>query len=152
MARPTKPVDVMSKHLTKDEYRSRKEQEAKLRGGSDNIIPSDHLSSEQRIIFEDIVEEMRASGILANRDIYILDAFAICVERLQWLDSHINRDPNQMFVKEVMNARKQHMDDFKRLSSELGFTPSSRAKLGNINIQQKQKDSDPLLDTLKRVK
>lgn len=152
IARPSKPVDVNSKHLTKDEYRTRKETEAKLKGNDDKIIPSDYLNEEQKEIFTYIVNEMTNSGILSNLDVYLLDAFSITIERLQWIDSQINRDRDQLLNKDVMSARRQHMDDFKRLSSELGFSPQSRAKLGNINLQKKNDESDPLLNALKRVK
>jgi P27 family predicted phage terminase small subunit len=152
LPRPSKPVDVNSKHLTKEEYAIRKEHETKLKGNSDKIIPSDYLNDEQKEIFTRIVDEMSASGILSNVDVFLLDAFCVSIERLQWIDSHINRDPNQMLNKDVMSARRQHMDDFKRLSTELGFSPQSRAKLGNINLQKKQDDEDPLLAALKRVK
>jgi P27 family predicted phage terminase small subunit len=152
MARPSKPVDVMSKNLTKEEYQVRKEQETRLKGDDDNIRPSSYLNEEQIEIFESVIDHMKASGVLSNIDVHLLSAYAVSVDRLQWIDSHINRDPNQMLNKEIMSARKQHMDDFKRLSNELGFSPQSRAKLGNINLQKKEDDGDPLLNALKRVK
>jgi P27 family predicted phage terminase small subunit len=148
LARPSKPVDVLSKNLTKEEYKARKEHEARLKGDDDMIVPSDYLSDTQKEIFYSIVEHMKASNILSNIDVHLLSAYAVAVDRLQWIDSHINRDPDQMLNREVMSARKQHMDDFKRLSNELGFSPQSRAKLGNINLLKKEEEADPLLKVL----
>jgi phage terminase small subunit len=51
-----------------------------------------------------------------------------------------------------MAARKQHMEDFKRLSVELGLTPQSRAKMGLATLKKKEDEGDPLLNALKRVK
>ena len=150
--RPSLPVDVVSKNLTKEEYQKRKEKETKLKGKDDQIFPPDYLNDEQTKLFNDLVDHMRASGILSNVDVHILASYVVAVDRLQWIDSHINRDPDQMLNREVMAARRQHMDDFKRLSTELGLTPQSRAKMGNMTLKKKEDEGDPLLNALKRVK
>jgi P27 family predicted phage terminase small subunit len=152
IGRPSKPVDVISKNLTKEEYRLRKEKETRLKGNDDQLFPPEHLNDEQTKLFTDLVDHMKASGVLSNADVHMLSSYVIAVDRLQWIDSNINRDPDQMLNKEVMAARKQHMEDFKRLSVELGLTPQSRAKMGLATLKKKEDEGDPLLNALKRVK
>jgi P27 family predicted phage terminase small subunit len=138
--------------LTKEEYASRKEQESRLKGNDDRVTPSPYLSESQQTIFNYIVSELKTSGILSNLDVFVLDTCSIAIDRLQWIESIINRDPNQMLNKELMSAKDKYTKDLYRTANELSLSPQSRAKLGHINIQKKNDDGDPLLNALKRVK
>lgn len=142
----------MSKNLTKEEYQARKEQETRLKGSSDNILPSEYLNDEQKEMFNNLVDNLRASDILSNSDVPLIDNFVIAVWNIERINSITNRDPDQVFNKDLISARKHYMEDFKRLSNELGLSPQSRAKLGNINTKTKDDEKDPLLNALKRVK
>lgn len=53
-----------------------------------------------------------------------------------------------MFDKEVLAAKDKYTKDFFRCCNELSLSPQSRAKLGNINLQVKQQQEDPLLKVL----
>ncbi|MEL3956912.1 phage terminase small subunit P27 family [Caldifermentibacillus hisashii] len=149
MARPTKSVKTMSKNLTKEEKEIRLETEQKLRGGADNISPPKHLNARQRKIFQYIVQELEASKILGNLDIYILGTAAIAIDRLQQIEKMINKDINKTFDKNILKAKAEYTKEFFRCCNELSMSPQSRAKLGNINVQVKQKEEDPLLKVLK---
>lgn len=152
LARPSKSVDTMSKNFTKEEYAQRKEQESRLKGNDDHIFPSEYLTPSQKEIFTYIVDELQSSGILSNLDVFVLDTCSIAIDRLQWIESVINRDVNQMLNRELMSAKEKYTKDLYRTANELSLSPQSRAKLGNINIQKKQEEGDPLLNALKRVK
>lgn len=149
MARPTKSVKTMSKNLTKEEKEIRLETEQKLRGGADNISPPKHLNARQRKIFQYIVQELEASKILGNLDIYILGTAAIAIDRLQQIEKMINKDINKTFDKNILKAKAEYTKEFFRCCNELSMSPQSRAKLGKINVQVKQKEEDPLLKVLK---
>lgn len=148
MARPSKSVKVMSKNLTKEEKELRLETEEKLKGGADNISPPTHLIARQKKIFNYIVEQLEESGMLGNLDIYILSQTSIAIDRLQQIERLINKDINKIYDKDLMKAKSEYTKDFFRCCNELSLSPQSRAKLGNINLQAKERDEDVLLKVL----
>ncbi|PGT89205.1 P27 family phage terminase small subunit [Bacillus sp. AFS040349] len=148
MARPTKSVKTMSKNLTKEEIQVRSQTEDKLKGTADKISPPTPLNARQKKIFHYIVEELSSSGILGNLDIYILGTCAISIDRLQQIEKMINKDINNLFDKNLMSAKDKYTKDFFRCCNELSLSPQSRAKLGNLNLQAKQQEEDPLLKVL----
>jgi P27 family predicted phage terminase small subunit len=148
MARPSKSVKVMNKHLTKEEIDSRKEVENKLRGLADKIKPPDYLSDSQKEIFNYIVSELEASEILSNLDIYILTTCSIAIDRLKTIEIMINADPEQLENIKLMSSKDKYTKDLWRATNELSLSPQSRAKLGNLNLQDKKKKEDPLLKVI----
>jgi len=148
MARPTKSVSTMSKNLTKEEIRVRKETEEKLRGEADNISPPRHLNARQKKIFNYVVQELEASKILGNLDVYILGQTAIAIDRLQEIEKMINKNIMLLSDSKLMKAKSDYTREFFRCCNELSLSPQSRAKLGNINLQAKQNEEDPLLKVL----
>jgi len=148
MARPSKSVKTMSKNLTKEEKEVRLETEEKLRGRGDSISPPKHLNARQKKIFNYIVEELEASKILGNLDIYILGTCAISIDRLQQIEKLINKDIERILDKSLMAAKDKYTKDFFRCCNELSLSPQARAKLGNINLQSEQEKQDPLLKVL----
>ena len=148
MARPSKSVKTMSKNLTKEEKEVRLETEEKLRGRGDNISPPKYLNARQKKIFNYIVQELEASKILGNLDVYILATCAISIDRLQQIEKLINKDIERILDKSLMAAKDKYTKDFFRCCNELSLSPQSRAKLGNINLQAEQDKQDPLLKVL----
>lgn len=148
MARPSKSVETMSKNLTKEEIQKRRETEQKLKGASDKISPPDHLSLSQRKIFNYIVGELEASGILGNLDIYILATCSIAIDRLQAIEKAINEDFNMIFDKTLLSAKDKYTKDLFRCTNELSLSPQARAKIGNINFEKEKQKTDPLLIAL----
>jgi P27 family predicted phage terminase small subunit len=148
MARPTKNTGLISKNLTKEEIEVRKQTEDKLKGAADKISPPKHLTTKQKKIFKSVVKELTASGILSNLDVYVLGTFAIAIDRLEHIEKMINEDEDMLLDKNLMGAKDKYTRDFFRCCNELSLSPQSRAKLGNINLQVKQKEEDPLLKVL----
>lgn len=148
MARPSKSVSVMSKNLTKEEKTTRLETEQKLKGESDNISPPSYLSKQQKDIFNNLVNELKASGILGNLDIYILSTCSISIDRLQEIEKIINKNITELYNKDLLSAKDKYTKDFFRCCNELSISPASRAKMANINMQSKEKAADPLLKIL----
>lgn len=150
VARPTKSAKVLTESSqTKAEIAERIENEDKLRGSDDKLKPPTYLSSKQKKIFRYIVEQLKASGILGNLDIYILTTCVIAIDRLQEIESLINADIENLKSKELMSAKDKYTKDLYRCSNELSLSPQSRAKLSNINMQTKKDEADPLLQALK---
>lgn len=148
VARPCKNVNLLSKHLTKEEKENRQENENNLKGKADNIFPPDYLTSNQVALFDYIKNELAESNLLSNLDIYILSSCVIAIDRLQAIESMINKKPGLIMNNQLMSAKDKYTKDFYRCCNELSLSPQSRAKLANINIQAQEKKEDPLLQAL----
>lgn len=149
MVRPTKSAKVLTdKSQTKEEIIGRIQAEEKLRGAANNILPPRHLNARQKKIFNYIVDELQASDILGNLDVYILGSCAVAIDRIQQIEKMINKNINNLYDKSLMSAKDKYSKEFFRCCNELSLSPQSRAKLGNINLQAKQQEEDPLLKVL----
>lgn len=152
MARPSKALGTMSKHLSKEEIQQRSEQETRLRGGNDNITPSYYLDERQQEVFEWLTSELEASNMLSNLDSPNLSAFAFALVQLEHCNDMINRNPNNLFDKQLMSSREKLVKEVQRYTNEFCLSPQSRAKVGNTNIKVKEKEQDPLLKALRVMK
>lgn len=148
LARPSKSVKTMSKNLTKEEIAIRTQTEEKLKGAADEISPPTHLNARQKKIFNYIVKELQASGILGNLDIYILSTCAVAIDRVQQIERIINKDIERLLDRNLLSAKDKYSKEFFRCCNELSLSPQSRAKLGNINFQVRVEEDDPLLKVL----
>ncbi|WP_097025412.1 phage terminase small subunit P27 family [Clostridium peptidivorans] len=149
MARPSKNVNLMSKHLTKEEIENRQEQEEQLKGKADNIEPPNYLNDNQAKLFNYIKNELEESKLLSNLDVYILSSCVIAIDRLQFIESKINKNPGLIMQNQIMSAKDKYTKDFYRCCNELSLSPQSRAKLGNINLQAQKQKEDPVLKALR---
>ena len=149
MARPCKPIETQSRHNTKEEIEARKKQEEKLKGLADKIKPPKHLNKDQKKIFKYIVDELKASGILSNLDIYVLSTCSIAISRLTEIEKQINKDITNLWDKTLMSSKDKYTKDFFRCCNELSLSPQARAKIGSLALQAKEKEEDPLIKALK---
>lgn len=149
MARPCKPIETQSRHNTKEEIESRKKQEEKLKGLADKIKPPGYLNKEQKKIFKYIVDQLKASGILSNLDIYVLSTCSIAISRLIEIEKKVNEDINRLWDKDLMSSKDKYTKDFFRCCNELSLSPQARAKIGSLALQAKEKEEDILIKALK---
>lgn len=149
MARPCKPIETQSRHNTKEEIEARKKQEEKLKGLADKIKPPKYLNKDQKKIFKYIVDELKASGILSNLDIYVLATCSIAISRLTEIEKQINGDITNLWDKTLMSSKDKYTKDFFRCCNELSLSPQARAKIGSLALQAKEKEEDPLIKALK---
>lgn len=148
MGRPCKSVATQSKKMSKEEREERLELENRLKGDSDNIVPPDYLTENQKNIFYKIVEELRTSNILSNLDVFILTTCAISIDRLHQIEQMINENIDLIADKSLLSAKDKYTKDLFRCCNELSLSPQSRAKMANINLQAKEKEEDKLLQIL----
>ena len=147
MARPCKPASLLTEcSQTKAEIQTRIDNEKKLKGDSSNLKPPKHLSKEQKKIFKEIVKKLEASQILSDKDVYLLSEFSVSIDRLQEIERRINEEPGLLFDQKVMSTKDKYTKIFFRGCNELGFSPQSRAKIANINMQEEKEN--PLLKVL----
>ena len=150
MARPCKSIEGQSRHNSKEDIEKRKETENKLRGLADKIeFPPDYLTEEQKLIYKEIFNELKASQILSNLDIYILSSCSIAIDRLQYIEQIINKNPRALMNKDLMSAKDKYNKDFYRCCNELSLSPQSRAKFGSLSLKAKEKEEDPLIKAFK---
>lgn len=139
----------MTGQLSQEVKKRRMEAEEKLRGLDDKLIPPSYLTDNQIEIFQYIVEELKASKILGNLDIFILVTCVIAIDRVQQIERQINEDSNFLLNKQLLVSKDKYTRDFFRCLNELSLSPQSRAKLGNINLLEKEKAEDPVLKVLR---
>lgn len=149
MARPCKSAKVLTEcSQTKEEIEARAEFEDALKGNDDNLIAPDYLTDNQKLLFNYIKSELKASEILGNLDVYILAKCSIAIDRLQELEKKANKRQGLIFNKDFISSKKLYDADFYRCCNELSLSPQSRAKISNINLQAKEDSQDPLLQAL----
>lgn len=136
---------------TQDEIKERIENEEKLKGKADNIEPPDYLTDDQINLFNFIKSELEESKLLSNLDIFILSKCSIAIDRLQWIETQVNKKPALLMNDNLMRRKKDYDSDFYRCCNELSLSPQSRAKLANINLISK-KEEDPVIKALKGIK
>lgn len=147
MGRPCKPASLLTEcSQTKAEIQARIDNEQALKGDASKIKPPAHLSKVQKKIFKDIVKKLDASQILSDKDVYLLAEFSISIDRLQAIERQINEEPSMLFDSSVMGSKDKYTKIFFRCCNELGFSPQSRAKIANINLQAKEEN--PIIKAL----
>lgn len=147
MARPSKSMASSTGKISKEEKKIRLENENKLKGASDKIIPPKHMNKRQKEIFNYIVENLENAQILGNLDIYILNLTAIAIERLEYLETKSKKDDEFIFTSKYKNAHDMYTKDFFRGCNELCLSPQARAKLSITQIPKKE-DKTKLLNML----
>lgn len=150
MARPCKSAKVLTEcSQTKEEIDERVQKEDLIRGKADKLNPSMELTESQLYLFNFIVEELKASEILSNLDIFLLTKAAIAIDRLHYIESIVNKNPKALFNKDIMSKKDSYDKDFYRCCNELCLSPQSRAKIANININTKNAEEDAVIKAIK---
>lgn len=150
MARPSKPVTLSTGVITKEERERRIEQEKKLRGKNDKLKPPSYMTSEAKKVFKWLIKETEEAQTFGNIDKFVLEQFANTYANYKEMEMMFHKEHD--FEKRIKVGRlmKQFSDTLPRLYSELGLTPSTRAKLGAINLNKENEENDPFLQLLKK--
>lgn len=148
MPRNPMPVATTRKHLTAREKQIRKNVENKLKVKSDKLKPPDYLNEEQKIIFNDLLENLLPTDILSNLDQTTLEQAAIIIDRLKQVDKQLN-EPANIFNINSTNIRQKYFLQYLKICSELALSPAARAKMGAMIADDKDKEKDPLMKAMK---
>lgn len=144
MARPAKSVNVISKNLTDDEIKIRKQVEDKLKiGGAEDITPPKYLNREQKRIFQNIKELLKDTDMLSTVDVYLLELFSIAIYKIRFYEKKWNRD-EELERLEMADLKEQRNVYFK-CCQELCLSPQARAKMGTLALQKHEEAKDPVL-------
>lgn len=148
MGRPAKSVKVKSGAIASEEAAVRSSVEDKIRGESVKPDPPEYLTSDQREIFQFIVDGLTASEILGKLDVFVLESTAVAVDRLRTINAMIDNNPDFMLSTALQNSRAKYQSDLWRGCSELCLSPQARAKLGGMAAQKAKEKKDPLIEAL----
>lgn len=144
MSRPSKAIATATGARTKDEIKKRMEGESKLRGDDSDLTAPDYLSEPQKQIFNYIVENLKASGVLGGLDVYVLAECSICIDRMQEIETNINKNG---LNSQLVTMKEKYTKAFFRYCNELCLSPQSRAKYANTCVQSENNDN-PLIKAL----
>ena len=142
MARPSKPLDMQSKHLTKEELETRLAAEKMLKseGGKVYKVPS-KLDKTAKKIYKNLVELLKPLNILSDLDIdsLCLVCNALCQMEVAIRDINENgqviyiKNDNGDITKVMKNPSVETYKTFASLYDSAGaklcMNPSARAKL-----------------------
>ena len=145
MGRPAKPAAVSSGKISKEKRTVRKKTEAKLRGETDKLSPPDWLNERQKEVFQYVIQELAEGKIIGNVDVFVLNSFAVAVDRLEQIERKINQEPEKMLDRKLLLAKTKYTADFNTGIKELSLSPQARAKLGGMNFDAEKEKTDPVL-------
>lgn len=158
MARPRQPIDLIvekgRKHLTKQEYESRKNSE--VLAHFDNINAPTYLLKKERVKFEEIAKELLDIKIMSNLDCDILARYiraeteylkvARQLQKIKFMPDRKSQTPeDEQIAKQY--AQYEYLSKIQNMlmkacnenARELGLTISSRCKL----VIPKEKEEKP---------
>lgn len=128
---------------TKAELERRIENEEKLKMRSDNIVAPNWLSADAKKEFNRLAELLLECEIITEADINILalycDAlseYKLCKKMIKQLGALVDGKINPFYVR-----KEKAFVQLKSAGSELGLSPSARAKLA-INMNNEEDDDD----------
>ena len=153
--RPPKPLELQSKHLTKDEIASRKRAEEKMKGESSKVYdPPADLPKPIKAIYKTLVEDLRKINILNDLDIELLSVTSHAIYEMKKARDILVKEGSVITiydnegnpVKAMKHPAVQVVKDFQAIFNQgcvsLGLSPSSRSKLAIMNIEVKSDDDD----------
>lgn len=158
MARPRKPVELMTKHLTKEDKENRTKAEMELVGVVDKLYtPPRSLNKREKQIYKNLLMPLSHIKSLCDADIPIFEQMAhaqYMIEEARKLiesdgllvDSYdkfgnLNRKENP-----AIKIEKQYELIFRQNAVTVGLSPSARARL--IDLKEEQDNDDTIAKVL----
>lgn len=148
MARPTKAAATRTGHMTKEEQAFREGVETSIRGTGGVPKPPTYLNAKQKKIFRFIVNGLVAADIVSNMDEFVIANTAVAIERLQEIETRVNKDSKLLFDAKLMGTRAKYETCMWRGCNELCLSPQARAKIGSIAMAKRKDEQDPLVAIL----
>lgn len=163
MGRNKKPaglVNMKTAKISKAELEERKKSEEQLKGSNDRIneVPK-WLCKLGRREYIKLVNDLKSSDILTNVDVPVVAIVADAYAKMYQLNEVLKKEG--LFITKLSDRGaenivehpatklyKQYNAIYKQYLSELGLSPSSRAKLGALNQQAEKEQKDELLQIL----
>jgi P27 family predicted phage terminase small subunit len=146
-----KPIELQTKHNTKEDIEKRIKAESELRGTTTiEIVPPSSLSTNGKKIYKNIIQIL-PDGFLNGGDTYVVNIIAEALDKMQECQKEIKK--NGLFVdgieSKAVGTYKKYTDIFNTFSTKIGLSPRDRASLSVLNINQENEKNDEVLKALK---
>ena len=153
----SKPIGLQSRHNTKEEIEKRKQAEDKIKG-NDNLVyqvPKSITDKKQKELYLNLVEELRATGILNNLDIELLKQTVNAIVQMEGANKLIKKygqviqkADGSLQKNPSINVYKDFYGVYYQSCNQLGLSPVARAKIASANVSAKEDSEDTLLNIL----
>jgi len=144
------------KSETKEHLTARAEIEDEMRG-EDSLLrqPPKWLDEYGVIYYNFMLDQLEQFNILGNLDIPVIAQTADCLSKMEQLDEYLKINPliietvdklgNEIPKENPAIATKlKYLIQFRALATQLGLSPSSRAQLAEMKMQDTQIENDPV--------
>ena len=159
LSKAPKPLKFLNKNLTKEEREEREEQEQRLKGKNDKVykVPP-KTKKEIAAIYKNLVKELKEADILNNLDVEVLMNTANAIYRMKEAREILNelgsvirtyrtvkdkegniigKELDSIFKNPAVQVEKDYQNIFHQGCLQLGLSPSARAKLSIIKMENK---------------
>lgn len=158
MAKSSKPVELMNKHLTKDEMESRRLAEEGLKSPDDLVyIVPDWLNEEEAKVYQTTIDILRDTKLLSNGDIENICTLSNAVVMMRKMKKDIDENGYVLQRKDkapiknpAITIYKEYQALYDKMAQRLCLTMDSKAKMAQITLSNNAKQNNPVLKALKR--
>ena len=163
MGRPPKPINATFGEYNKQTKKEREEAENKIDGSVGNnklkTAPK-NLSRNGKAIYRALLEDLEKSGIKVNNlDVYMLEILANAIDNMRTAQAKLNEEGTvieytnkggntNLIQNPALSVYTKYYKIFKDCCSELGLSPSARAKLALLKVNNDKEKQDTLLTIL----
>lgn len=163
--RPRKPASLKHGHSeTKEHLDDRADIEEDLKGTDDLVYTTvpETLDDAGKQYYKFIVDNLKTSHVLADLDIPIITQTADCLSKMDQADAIIDKNESGLMLNSLdrygnvvikehpaVGTKMKYLSQFRGLATQLGLSPSARAQLAEMKLQDKANDEDVLLQALK---
>ena len=157
-----KPAASTEGHgFSKEELEKRAEDEKRLKGDSDlleqapRLLDNDHLAKQYYFEVLGFVDE----EVYGNIDRYGLGMVAMLLANIERTHSKLlNADGSVSYLNEIetksgsvykanplITIQRNYMQEFNKMASQYGLSPSARAQLSSLTLENREKANDDVL-------
>ena len=130
----------MTGKIGKEQREKRIEEENRIKGNCDKLVPPEYLTDDQKKLFQYIMKELEESKILGNLDLFVLSKAAITIDRVQKMEQKINESENLELNNTFRSTLDMYSKEFFRCCNELCLSPQARAKIAGMKIVKQEED------------
>lgn len=161
MARPRKDVQALQGAYTKEAMKERKEQENRLKGNKDNLLPPEFLQYDEVALekFNQLVKELSEVDVIINVDVDLLAVYSdtwskyIKATKVLAIQSLVEEQENKSgVINKIQNpyikVQQSYAQQLFKLASLFGLSPADRSKIAHLQPSDKNEKVDPLMELL----
>lgn len=130
----------MTGKIGKEQREKRIEEENRIKGNCDKLVPPEYLTDDQKELFQYIMKELEESKILGNLDLFVLSKAAITIDRVQKMEQKINESEELELSNTFRSTLDMYSKEFFRCCNELCLSPQARAKIAGMKIVKQEED------------